>query len=253
MQMIGEIVRQELKERDYYFGTILFAMGSICGEVSKYRKNQIDSGMASQDTNFPLIMSLIGIFCFLFSMVFMFNLNHKLRQSFAKYQPTFWQFTLSWTWVAVKGFLITFLLLLPLFVYMGLNFSLAMTNPIRYVSIVAILFIIPLPFLAVFYFQSQALVVARGRSGRAMRDSFKALALTWRQMLLSLALMLVPLFIVAPFRLLSFKFAVMEYVAMGLNVCAAPYQFALMTAVYLYLGKTITEKDPALAELPARA
>jgi hypothetical protein len=52
--------------------------------------------------------------------------------------------------------------------------------------------------------------------------------------------------ILLPIRLLSFKFPPLEIIAIGLNACFAPYSFGVLAAAYLYLGKRLLEKAPAL-------
>lgn len=247
MKSILDFLRLEMKQTAYYLGTFFWAVGILFGELSKSKKNAIDSGMASQESFAVLGYTLASFFFFALALILLFSVLHKLRNSFARHQPSLWDFGISWTWMSIKVATLTCLTLIPAFAYALTNYMTSITNPIRFASITGGLVVIFIPVWFVLYHGATALVAARGHSHHSTRDSWKAFRAIWKGCLLALLLQAAPsLLLLFPVRMLSFRFSGLEYVAIGLSVCLAPYQFGMMAAVQAYLGKLITERAPDL-------
>lgn len=247
MKTILEFIRQELQETSYYLGTLFWAAASVLAEIAKMKKNAIDSGLASIDQRYIVsilnwsMLLVIGI-----ALIFMLQIWAKLRQSFTSDRPTLWQYGLSWTWMSIRATLLAMLLLVPSIIYALTHLEMIAVNPFQFGTYLLINLVLTTPFSYLMIVGAGAILIARGNSHRSIRDGVRAVRHIWREILLTLLLSLVPMIIVAPIRLLSFKFHALEIIAIGLNACFAPYSFGVMGATYLYLGKRLLEKAPAL-------
>jgi hypothetical protein len=249
MKQILVFFRQQLRLKAYYIGTIVWAIGVLLSEIGKAKKDLIDSGMASQDSKTPLIFGLIALLFMGIACVFMLEIVHKLRAHFTKYHPTAWHFGLSFTWATLKLSVIVLLTMIPGIVYLVMNIQRIMIDPAQAVHVMGIFFLLQIifvPLWLVVTFGAVSLSIARGTAYHTTRDSFSAFKVIWAQCLVSLVLMVIPGLLLIPLRILSLKFAALEYVAIIISVCLAPYSFGVLCAVYLYLARTLSERAPAL-------
>ncbi|MGZ3695494.1 MAG: hypothetical protein ACXWQO_15390 [Bdellovibrionota bacterium] len=248
MNVLLNFIRLQLKMIPYYVGTVFWALALLSSEIGKSKKNAVDSGMASQDSIGPMLFSLLSLLLFGIAFMFMLNIFYELRKSFTKNHPTAWNFGLSITWMSIKGVFLMLLMMLPSLIYFIVNISQLALSPIRFVAIFLTLIIVFIPPIIIIFYGATALAIARGNAYRAIRDSWKAFKAVWLECLLGLFFLFIPGLLIIPIRFMSFKFPVLEYVAIGLNVCSAPYQFGMMCAVYLTLAKLVAERLPALVD-----
>lgn len=247
MKDIIELLRRAMKQTEFYVGLGLWALSILIPELAKWKKNEIDSGMASTDGYFLAgLLNFVGVIFMLAGWCLILKLWQTLRKSFTTYHPTVWQFGLSITWTSLKLSLLAFIPGLPIMIFIARNYVDALLNPIRYGAIALVAAVILGPIWFVLTYGSISLTTARGHSRRSIRDSFRTAPYLWREYLLVFFLSILPNLLVIPLRLLSFHFPSLQFVAMGLAVCLAPLAFSVFVAGWMMMAKRLQEKAPAL-------
>ena len=237
MSTILNIMRQQFKIPAYYWGTAFWLLASILFEVGRaYKGNPLQS----------LPYMLAGIFCIGVGFTFFAGVVQRLRREFRADDATVLDFVLALTWYSIKFVFVMMLFYLPMFIFAALNYRSAITEPYKFLGVIALFLLASIPFVMAMAYGGMALVIARAHSARSLIDSFRAFSYIWRETLICILLMLIPTIFTVPAGLLAVKFPAMTVIAAGLSICFTPYQFGLMCGTYVYLAKALIEKAPQL-------